>query len=220
MDSKPPDTHGRRGCYRPGWPQTNVVCRKGVTNWSGGWAGAFRFVYSSSYGIKSTKDEGTVCWQCVCERSNGSGCFSPDTKILVKDRGEIDARDVKAGDLLHNPKTGGYASVEQVVQGPEKKVVELHFLVGETSRSSKVSFGHIMVTKRGYIRARDVRRGDHLLRADGSWVSVVTITEVPADHVINFVLNPNSRSYEDHLVASDGLVTGDLWLQTNLGKKE
>jgi hypothetical protein len=220
VDSKPPDTHGRGGCIRPGWPQTNVVCRKGITNWSGGWDGAFRFVYSSSYGIRSTIDEGTVCWQCVCQRAGGSGCFSPDTKILVKDRGEIDARDVKAGDLLLNPRTGGYSRVEQVVQGPEKEVVELRFLVGGTSRASRVSFGHIMVTKRGYVRASDVRRDDQLLRSDGSWVSVSIVKKVPARHVINFVLNSNSRSYEDHVVVSDGLVTGDLWLQTNLGKKE
>ena len=77
VDTEPPDTHGRTGCYRPGWPQTKVVCARGVTNWSGGWSGAFTYVYSSSYGIKSSKDEGTVCWQCVCERSGGSGCFAP-----------------------------------------------------------------------------------------------------------------------------------------------
>jgi hypothetical protein len=216
VDTKPPDTHGRTGCYRPGWPQTKVVCARGVTNWSGGWSGAFTYVYSSSYGIKSSKDEGTVCWQCVCERAGGSGCFAPDTKIVVKDRGGIDARDIKVGDLILNPKTKTYARVQQVVQGSEKEALELHFDVDGKHHSSKLSFEHVMVTERGYVRAAQIVKGDKLLRSDGFWAPVLSVEKVPARKVINFVLNPSSTSYEDHLVESDGLITGDLWLQNNL----
>ncbi len=124
------------------------------------------------------------------------------------------------GDLLLNPRTEGYSRVEQVVQGPEKEVVEIRFDAPGGSTSSKLSFEHVMVTKRGYIRALDVVKGDELRYRGGSWVSVLEVQKVPAHKVVNFVLNPNSQLYEDHLVESDGLVTGDLWLQNNLKTKQ
>lgn len=218
----PPDTHGRAGCPRAGWATTNVICAVGLPDWSGGWrdAFAFKFVYSSDYGTQvSYGTDGSACHSCVCARARGSGCFDPETKLSVKDRGEVEAREIKAGDLLLNPKTQQYSKVENIIEGPEKELYLLTFNVDGVERSTKLSAEHVLVTERGYVRTKDIVGSDKLLLENGKFIPLGSIAKVPASKVVNFIVNSDSNVPDQHLIVSDGIVTGDLWLQNNLDKK-
>jgi hypothetical protein len=130
----------------------------------------------------------------------------------------VRAADLRVGELLLNPITGKHLTVSDIVESHESLA-----MIGLTTihGTVKVTSGHPILTQRGVIRADAVRLDDDVFNTSGSPESLTAVTVLPVDpnqRVINFRLSgPSSNDLTDHLVSSDGIVTGDLVAQLALG---
>lgn len=115
--------------------------------------------------------------------------------------------------MILNPVTGEARKLIRVVKGPE--VVPLIEIVAD-GRRVRVSQKHPVATLNGVKMAKDVMTDDLILKDDGEYVPVTTVRELeiqPDQEVINFVFEGEGASWEDLMVSSNGIVTGDLTLQ-------
>jgi len=152
---------------------------------------------------------------CGCVRDYG--CFDPATPITLADGSVKLAKDVTAGDQLLNPVTGQALTGEQIVEsGEDKPLVALE----AAGRVIQVSDGHAVLTRdRGRLPAGDLSLNDHVLGADGEWHRIETLRLLPLKYgqrVINFFVAAEGDQQEHHMLDSNGIVTGDLFLQRNL----
>jgi hypothetical protein len=89
------------------------------------------------------------------------------------------------------------------------------------SGTVKVTSGHPVLTQRGLIRADQVAINDRVFDSSGSEIPLVAVNFLPVDpnqRVINFrLIGAGSDDLTEHLVISDGIVTGDLVAQLALG---
>ncbi len=163
-------------------------------------------------GTKLSADP-NACWTCACNRGS-DGCFPPGTKVTLANNQEVLVENVKVGDyLLGAP--GQKLEVLKVVEGPETEaLVQLTYGVEKI----KISQKHVVLTKAGLKRAIEVKPGDEVKKADGTWIAVSSQELLPVvvgQNVINFTLSEISVSEVDnHLLVSEGIYTGDLVLQT------
>jgi len=70
-------------------------------------------------------------------------------------------------------------------------------------------------------RADQLKVGDRVLGEDGKYYKLTVARTLPVkegQHVFNIKLDTDSTNPDDHMVVADGIVTGDLWLQEQLGK--
>lgn len=161
------------------------------------------------------------CVRTLINDRDGCGCFAADTKIMMGDRTERAASEIRVGDLVWNPKLERPQAVKRVVRGPE--LVPMFSLTIDGSKLL-VTGGHPFLTQRGLQPAHKLAAGDRIM--DGASVSVVEAVEVqPADKanppvVWNFELEGGS-SPSEHYVLANGVMTGDLYLQESLaGSKD
>ncbi len=153
---------------------------------------------------------------CSCQRYGG-GCFDPETLIELSDHSLVSAKAIKAGDQIYFPETQSSALVEQVIEGSEEEpLVVLNYRINQELIVSKLSKKHVVKTSTGLKRAQDLTLSDALIQKSGESVKIESISEEKATKVINFVLNSDSVKLQDHLIISDQIITGDLWLQNNL----
>jgi len=71
-------------------------------------------------------------------------------------------------------------------------------------------------------RADQLKVGDRVLGEDGKYYKLTVARTLPVkegQNVFNIKLDTDSTNPDDHMVVADGIVTGDLWLQEQLGKK-
>ncbi len=145
----------------------------------------------------------------------GMGCFVEGTKIQVSKNTSMDVELLRKGDevLLSN---GKMSQIEEIVKGPElKPVIEFKL---KNSKKVTVTDAHPMLTQRGVIQAKEVTIADQFL-SNGSWTSIVAMTsKTYKGDVYNFVLA--GEGLENHLLVSDDIVTGDLFLQRKLSKEK
>jgi hypothetical protein len=150
------------------------------------------------------------------ERRNG--CFSGRTLITLAGGLRKRADEVRAGDELWNPIRQQPIRVKRVLSGPEKlPLVE----IGYGMESIQVTTLHPMVTPNGLKQAKAVVVGDWLLGSDRrfhpvSWRRDVAYSQRQV--VYNFDIDTQSQLPEDHLLVSDGMITGDWNLQNLLEK--
>ncbi len=154
-----------------------------------------------------------ACWTCACNRGS-DGCFPPGTKITLANNEKVLVENVQVGDHLLGV-AGQTLEVLKVVEGPEKiGLIKLTYGPEKITVSQK----HVVLTKAGLKRAVDVRQGDFVKKADGSWVVVDNQELLPVavgQNVINFILSEITVSnVESHLLVSEGIYTGDLILQS------
>jgi hypothetical protein len=146
------------------------------------------------------------------------GCFSPETRIRMWDGSSKRADEIHGGDLVLNPIKRVALKVERVVKGPEKlPLIELGF----EGRLVHVTTKHPIPTKDGVKQAISLTRKDFILGTDGNYHALTVLRKLPVDpkqEVINFEMFSDSKDPLDHLILSDGIVTGDLNLQNRLQK--
>lgn len=153
---------------------------------------------------------------CSCQRYGG-GCFDPETLIELSDHSIVLAKEIKAGDQIYFPESQSSAVVEQVIEGSEEEpLVVLSYRVNQELIISKLSKKHVVKTTSGLKRAQNLNLSDRLIQKNGEALKIENISEEKGAKVINFVLNSNSAKLQDHLIISDQIITGDLWLQNNL----
>lgn len=146
------------------------------------------------------------------------GCFAPESKILRADGKYVEARTVRIGDMLWNPVRRSAARVRDVITAPEPiAMLEIGFGDSRVHVTTK----HPFQTPAGPKQARYLKMTDEVLGADGKYHKLTVRRALPIEagqQVWNFTLDSDSALPEDHMVLSDGIVTGDLFLQTRLEK--
>jgi hypothetical protein len=146
------------------------------------------------------------------------GCFAEETRIAVSKNETRLIRELQVGDLVWNPVKKVQVRIARMTAGPETLPL---IVVHTAGRSLKVTTEHPMVTDRGLIMAELLEAGDAMVMADGSLEKVVRVESVLHDgagSVRNFIINPESTDPDDHMVLAEGIVTGDLYLQSQLKK--
>lgn len=161
--------------------------------------------------------ESNQCWICVIQRTT-NGCFDPDSQLQRADGTLVRAADLRVGELLLNPITRKHLTVSDIVESRESMPM---IALSTKNGTVKVTSGHPILTKRGVIRADAVRLDDYVFNTSGSPESLTAVTVLPIDpnqRVVNFRLSgASSDDLTEHLVSSDGIVTGDLVAQLALG---
>ncbi len=149
---------------------------------------------------------------CPQPQQRTDGCFAKGTKINVTKKDAIAIEKLPPGSpvLLADGRT---VRIKKVVAGPEPEPV----IAFETKSGSKLTVTslHPVMTSQGVKLAKDIAIADELKSVDGKWVPIVSIgrKEYSGD-VYNLELEGESEV--DHLIIAEGLVSGDLYLQSKL----
>jgi hypothetical protein len=147
------------------------------------------------------------------------GCFEANTKIRMGDGSDKPIRQLKDNDLVWNPIRQKAMAIRRVTPGPEK----LPLLSIETgSGIVRVTSKHPFLTPAGIRPADELKAGDRILGAKGEELirSVSSDKAAPAEWVWNFEIATDSKDPADHAILADGVVTGDLYLQEQLGQSQ
>lgn len=187
--------------------------------------------------VENTRDANGK--SCGCARTD-HGCFAKGVKITMADGSLKDVETIAAGDMVKSPVNGAAVRVKQVIEGPELLPI-LEFAFGD--QTIRVSQEHPMPIVRGrsqsglsnvalssaqqpqagsqtkLVRANEVVAGDYVIGQDGKAKLVSSVRQLPVafrQNVYNLELDAQSDRLEDHLLISNGLVTGDYRAQLNL----
>ena len=159
-----------------------------------------------------------TCFICGCFRIEG--CFPPGVKITMADGSLRNIEDVRAGDMVRNAKTGTPVRVRQVIEGPEALPL-IRF--GFESTTVTTSQAHPVLTAAGPKPANQLKKGDTIFDAQGHPHALTTLEPLPIEEgqrVINVDLEAASSDANEHLLISDGIITGDLVLQNLLKERK
>jgi len=180
-----------------------------------------RYMRWYAYGQQYQRCHGTFfnnpwCWFGYGDRDGG--CFAPETQITMADGSARRIDDIRTGDRVYNPLTGGSAKVKGLIRGPEKEpMIE----VGYDGKVVRVTTKHPMLTRRGIKTATELRTDDYLLGDDRKFHRLTELKRLPVDpgqQVYNFVMDGQDDSPVHHVVLADGIITGDLLVQQQLEK--
>lgn len=157
------------------------------------------------------------CWICACFRV--SGCFAPGTLIRLADQTVKPIEEIRAGEQVWNPVSRKPATVERIIEGPEKfPLIEYGF----DGSVSHVSQKHPVLTGAGIKTAVDLVLNDTVVSGDGTLHNITQLRTLPLEDgqmVINLITEDWSVPPEEqHYLVADGMITGDLILQNELNK--
>jgi|GEM_PF-4357533 len=149
------------------------------------------------------------------------GCFSDETMITMGDgKTQKKITELTAQDQVWNPMSKKAQSIVRMTQGPEAiPMIEIKI----ENKILRVTGHHPFPAKEGLIPAFALKEGDLVQSAHGSWVPVQSIQVLAAPAKAPMVWNlelKGSADPRDHYVLANGVVTGDLYLQTRLQKAD
>lgn len=160
-------------------------------------------------------------WWCYPRGAEyGNGCFPPGVKITLADGSTKAVEEIKVGDLVLSPKTGAGLKVVNLIEGSEELPI---IRIKSGDLQLRVTTEHIIVTSEGLKRARDLLITDLISDSKGSFRAIDSLENLAVEigqKVINFQLSGEDPDVNKHLLISDGVVTGDLYLQNNFDKKK
>ncbi len=197
--------------------------------------------------VQVTDEEGNE--QTICEEylettqdttTRFSGCFAPQTEIVMADGAKKPVYQLQVGDMVLNPVTGKAARVGMTVAGPETGPTMEIGIAG--AAPIQVTTDHAMILERSsgglervslrtegvqspyeIKRADKISVGDRILVADGTYKEVTTARQLPGNSalmVFNFRVDGPLNDPREHMVLTgSGMVTGDLVIQVQLGGK-
>ncbi|MBM3382763.1 MAG: hypothetical protein FJY29_10020 [Betaproteobacteria bacterium] len=163
-----------------------------------------------SYTFITRDQAGFVC-------RNNDGCFDESTRIRMADGSDRLITQLKMGEFVFNPVTKLPAKITKLTIGPELKHL-LNVRVGD--RVVKVTDSHPFMTRRGWVQAKDLKKGVEILRAQKAFLPVQSVELGEFGRtVVNLALEGPADYPELHYVLADGVVTGDLVIQNMLQLK-
>jgi hypothetical protein len=121
-------------------------------------------------------------------------------------------------DQVWNPITRRSQSIARMTRGPENVPMFDIQIEGKTVR---VTGTHPFPTNEGPRAAFELQEGDRVRTAEGKSGVIQNIATVPAGEKAPMVWNLELAAGEDlrdHYVLANGVVTGDLYIQTRLQK--
>jgi hypothetical protein len=163
-----------------------------------------------SYTFVTRDEAGFVC-------RNNDGCFDESTRIRMADGSDRLITQLKMGEFVFNPVTKMPAKITKLTIGPELKHL-LNVRVGE--RVVKVTDSHPFMTRRGWVQAKDLKKGEEVLSGQKHFLPVKSVELGEFGRtVVNLALEGPADRPELHYVLADGVVTGDLVIQNMLQLK-
>lgn len=146
-----------------------------------------------------------------------TGCFPGDVRLTLEGGLKKAIADIRPGDRLLNPLTGRVSEIKKMVRGEEKSALRQ---IGAADSQVVVTEKHPLFTKRGIIPADQLKSGDEIMTVSRGWQPVLFINVLPIEpnQVVYNVEVDGSHLELGHALASDGIVTGDLWIQEKLAK--
>ncbi len=159
---------------------------------------------------------------CVC------GCFEANTRILGWSEQEMPKwtkvseikRDSKISSLDRNSTLSNvtYAEKKASFSTSGQEISPL-YVFDTTAGKLSVTQNHAVLLADGrLVAAKDVKPSDALVSTNGSTAAIVSIErKVTTLPVYNFQV-ANVKSNKEHLVAAEGLIVGDLYLQNSISQ--
>jgi hypothetical protein len=177
------------------------------------------FSYHNVFAAKnnlSTQD-GPLAAGATCQRRfrsycrNGDGCFDPKTKIQMANGELKPINQIEMGDMVMTA-AGTAAPVTNIVAGPEAKPM---LRVGFKDKTVSVTEEHPFDTRRGLLRAKELKPFDEILTLEGGYRQLEVLETLPLDpeQMAWNVLVAGGDDPRSHMVIGDGIVAGDLYLQ-------
>ncbi len=183
--------------------------------------------WQANYGGDWTKNRIYYVNPTTCEREflfkrTACGCFTGDTKILLAGGIEKPISELSRKDKVWNPIRKRAMSIKRMVVGPEKNpLVYITSSIGTV----KVTKYHPFPTLEGIKAAYRIRQGEIVYLYEGDRKREAQVSEVrfvqpeTTPDVWNLELQGSDEA-EDHFLVADGVVTGDLLIQSKLQKEE
>lgn len=201
-------------CYVPVGPNASepscpdwMLCQQNLVN-----AGGFTFMPEVT--DKFPNPWNLYAKQCVFRGK--TGCFDSGTSIRMGDGSKELIDNIKAGDFIWNPVRRLAVRVKKTVVGPEARpLIELGF----EETIVRLTSSHPVPTTRGIVKASDLVASDNIMDAAGDIHPITVMRTLPVKElqaVWNIELDSSSQAWEDHMIESNGLIMGDLWLQEAL----
>ncbi|HQH25788.1 MAG TPA: Hint domain-containing protein [Oligoflexia bacterium] len=175
-----------------------------------------------------------------CYKVRNMGCFAPETQITMGDGLRTKAiSSIRQGDTIWNPALNKAVRVAMIVRGPEPKPLYEIRLGEKTIRVSETHPMAVLAPQAGGFqrasladnravgevvrmkKANEITTADRLLGADGSFYPVTSVRTLPVDpnqEVINLELAVDSPLALEHLVAANGIATGDYAMQEKISR--
>jgi len=158
-------------CYPSScWSWSVGTCQNGVA--------PYHFTCSDGNSLSST---------CGC--GGGSGCFLAGTEISLADGSTKPIESIEAGDvILAWDEESGEMKPDAVRAVHDPISAESYLIVNDLLRLTGT---HPMLSDGEWVKAGELKVGDHLTAADGSVVTIESIQTVPGPvTVYNFEVNP------------------------------
>lgn len=148
------------------------------------------------------------------------GCFATGTQIRMEDGSEKPIDQLQETDRVWNPLAKKGQGIRRMTRGPEKVPL---FRIASQGKEVVVTGTHPFATKKGLMSAYQLEIGDEIQSVAGDWGKIESIdmqTPVGAQPIVwNLELDGPNDDPDSHFVEANGLVTGDLLLQTKLQNK-
>ncbi|MBC7661546.1 MAG: hypothetical protein H7249_17755 [Chitinophagaceae bacterium] len=162
-----------------------------------------------------TYDAGT-CQERFLFTRNGCGCFNENTLILLGDGiTQKSIKDLTYNDTIWNPSHHRAYSIRKISVGPEKVPM---FHIQADGHDLTVTGTHPFITPQGIEAAFELEQGQLISMDSGTFapISVIEIIPVPSSppDVWNVEVNAADDDLGAHQVVANGIVTGDLYIQT------
>ena len=148
------------------------------------------------------------------------GCFAEDTEITLADGTTKPIQVLRGDEKLWNPVLRQPVAIKKIVKGPEKKFGLIEVTVDK--RVVRVTTEHPFETKTGLKPAKALTVKDQLLTPKGTYSTISAVKVLPVkkgEIVWNVHLDAPEDQPRAHMVLANGVVTGDLFLQQQLAKK-
>ena len=151
-----------------------------------------------------------ACWTCASLRIEG--CFVPETLITLANGSQKAIKDLTAGELVLNPLTGKGVAIKSILESSEELAI---IAITAGGKTVKVTQTHPVYTERGVLAANQLKATDKVSLGQG-FQAITEIKELEiqtGQKVLNLRLDIDSEELTDHLLISDGIITGDLTAQ-------
>lgn len=145
------------------------------------------------------------------------GCFAEKTEITLGDGVSVKAiNEITYDDKIWNPLTKKAYAIRKITKGPEKLPM---IKIVAAGKDITVTGKHPFPSRDGFRTAHNLDKGDEI-RINDKWVKVESIMVIPAGvdlpNVYNIELEADNTQHSEHNLLANGIVTGDLFIQTIL----
>lgn len=150
------------------------------------------------------------------------GCFAEKTLITLGDgKSQKMIKDIRYSDRVWNPLLKKAYPIRKITRGPEAVPM---ISITASGKELTVTGKHPFPTRSGIKVAHNLEEGEEIQLGDGTWTAISSIESVPPGNrlpvVWNIEVDASNQDLSAHHLLANGVVTGDLYIQTRLESVE